>query len=736
VLASDRRDIFLTTFSILVLELAVIRWMSQQITVFAYLNNVLLMAAFLGMGLGVGLGRRWPSIFHATLPALAALSAILAFPERLGLARLRFPDPTVALWGQEQAVVFGRSLVIILVLFVLTSFVFVCAGAKVGELFARSAALDAYSSDLAGSLIGVLAMTLLSALQTAPPVWFVAGGIGLVWLSRRWWSWVSFAAVIALTFLSIRGAVFSPYYRIDVDRATRITGAPLRLSVNRDFHQFIHDLSPRHIDDPAVPRETRARLREAELMYRFPFLLSARKDRALVVGAGTGNDVAAALRDGFKDVVSVDIDPRIIDLGKELHPEKPYSDPRTRAVVNDARAYFEQHRSERFDVVDFGLLDSHAMFSSMGTLRLDNYVYTVESIRAAWRMVGDPGVLSVSFSIGDREWLSDRLDRIVFEATGVEPMIVPHGLQSGRFFVVAKGIDLHRLQQRMRFATVSPSPNAERIRVARDDWPFLYLRPGSIPVGYLAVLAVILAVAIAGTRAVFGRRILEKATFDGALFLMGAAFLLIETRSVTDLSLLFGSTWIVNAAVFGGILAVVWLANLLVRRSRIRDPRLVFVGLFAALVVNYFVRPDVLLTLPIVARGIAGGLLAALPVGFAGVIFSALFAQTAEPDAALGCNLLGAVIGGCLEYLSMWTGLRALTLLALVLYLGALLVIQKRATAVRAVLARPRQPVLFAFFAASREPESHAKPRRREGGDDATPPRCGTPGTRARGGRT
>src|SRR5205085_9790436 len=107
--------------------------------------------------------------------------------------------------------------------------------------------------------------------------------------------------------------------------------------------------------------------------YDLPFHIPIQKRRALIVGAGTGNDVAAALRNGFADVVSVDIDPTIMNVGRALHPERPYSDPRTHPVVNDARAWFEQHRGETFDVIDFGLLDSHAMFSSMASLRLDNY---------------------------------------------------------------------------------------------------------------------------------------------------------------------------------------------------------------------------------------------------------------------------------------------------------------------------------------------------------------------------
>ena len=60
-------------------------------------------------------------------------------------------------------------------------------------------------------------------------------------------------------------------------------------------------------------------------------------------------------------------------------------------------------------------------------------------------------------------------------------------------------------------------------------------------------------IAIVGATLVFGRSLFTAARFDPILFLMGAAFLLIETRSVTELSLLFGSTWLVNAAVFGAV---------------------------------------------------------------------------------------------------------------------------------------------------------------------------------------
>ncbi len=152
---------------------------------------------------------------------------------------------------------------------------------------------------------------------------------------------------------------------------------------------------------------------------------------------------------------------------------------------------------------------------------------------------------------------------------------------------------------------------------------------------------------------------------------MGAAFLLIETRGVTDLSLLFGSTWIVNAAVFAGILATAWAANAIVRRRGAWPLPALFIALAAALALNFFVRPSTLLTLGLVARGVAGGLLNGLPVGIAGLLFSQLLARSPHPAAALGSNLLGTVLGGCLEYLSVFTGLRALTLIAIALYAAA-----------------------------------------------------------------
>ncbi len=667
----------LATFAILALELAIIRWMSHQVRIFAYLNNVLLMASFLGMGLGIAVGRRRPRLIDWALPSLVILAAILTFSAQLNLLRIAFPDPTLSIWGAETLrgnETFIRNLSKIVALFALVVWIFLCAGSVIGPLFSNLRPLRAYTADLVGSLLGVLAMTVAAAFGTSPPVWLAVAVIPLLILSPRVVSAVSALAVVLLAQQSVQHAQFSPYNRLDIGYSAVIPGHPFALAANRDAHQLLLDLRTANIDDPRYTPAQQSFLAKYRYMYDLPFRVPAGRRSALVVGAGTGNDVAAALRNGFGRVVSVDIDPTIIAIGKQLHPEHPYRDPRAVPVVNDARAYFEQH-DERFDIVCFGLLDSHAMFSSMGSLRLDNYVYTVEAMRSAWKHVGPGGALSVSFSVYAGNWIADRIFAVMTEATGQKPRVFAFPETTAKTFIVTRGQT--RLPARAVMFEVPMATDLDATRVTTDDWPFLYLRPDTFPTGYVTMLACILVLAAAGARIAFGKRVYGSG-FDLVLFLMGAAFLLIETRGVTDLSLLFGSTWIVNSSVFAGVLVMALAANLMVQRFPPRDLTPYFVALFAALVISYLIRPSQLLPLSMLGRGVAGGLLNALPIAFAGVIFSTLLARSEDATSSLGSNLVGAMAGGCLEYASIVTGLRFLTAIAIALY-GAAFVLVARA---------------------------------------------------------
>lgn len=666
--------IFLITLGILALELALIRWASSQIRLVAYFTNLVLLAAFLGMGLGIRLGLRWPRLSDFALPLLFVLSAILGFSEELGLVHLVFPDQSISLWGAESSFgwwIFLRAVLVLLLLFWLIAGAFAALAAPLGPLFDQGNPLGAYSADLLGSLCGIFAMAMLAWLGTPPWVWLGVALLPVLILRPRALAFIAIAAIVLVGHHSAGDAIFSPYNRIDIEKFAHSQidsrAGELVLSVNRDYHQNVLDLS---VADPGQGPESPGR-GFVRRIYELPYAAATRKGGALVVGAGTGNDVAAALRSGFERVVSVDIDARIIQIGRDRHPEQPYDDPRVEAVVEDARAYFERYPDERFDVVSFGLLDSHAMFSAMSSLRLDNFVYTVEGVRAAYAHVAPGGLLSISFSTFAGAWIEQRMAGIVAAATGSVPILIQHGYNHGTTFLVGDPAALERAARDWaRFSPGVASVNP-RIRIATDDWPFLYVRPDTFPTAYLAILGLIALSAVLAIRGAFGADTFKRGRFDPVMFLLGAGFMLLQTRLVTQLSLLFGSTWVVNTCVFGGILTMALLANLVISRWRSLNIAGPFVCLLLSLLLPIFVDAGFLNQYPMAVRWTAAAVLYALPVFFAGMIFSTLLARAASPGAALGANLCGAVFGGLLEYLSMILGLRAVAMLALVIYLLA-----------------------------------------------------------------
>jgi hypothetical protein len=206
--------------------------------------------------------------------------------------------------------------------------------------------------------------------------------------------------------------------------------------------------------------------------------------------------------------------------------------------------------------------------------------------------------------------------------------------------------------------------------VLSDDWPFIYLRARTIPSEYLIAMAIMAAVAIAGVRAVSGR---AAGSVDATFFFLGAGFLLLETRGVTALALLIGSTWRVTSAVFAGVLvmalASTGLVSLLSRKATTR-PRgaLIYAFLGVCLLVTGVVSLEDLAALPPLASAAAGALLVSLPLFASGVLFATALERAGDTDRAVASNLLGALFGGLAEYVSMLIGFRALVLVAALFY--------------------------------------------------------------------
>ena len=157
------------------------------------------------------------------------------------------------------------------------------------------------------------------------------------------------------------------------------------------------------------------------------------------------------------------------------------------------------------------------------------------------------------------------------------------------------------------------------------------------------------------------------------LFFMGAAFLLLETKSIVQFALLFGTTWFVNALVFTGILVAVLLAIEIARRVSLPHPAYLYSALVGALTVAWLVPVEPLLRLDPAPRFLVAVAIWFTPILIANLVFAERFRNVEASNVAFGANLLGAMVGGVLEYLALLSGYRAILIVIAVLYGAAFL---------------------------------------------------------------
>ena len=665
--------LFVASFLALYLELVLIRYLSTEVRVFAYLKNLVLIASFLGLGLGMSTNKPLKALRHVFPFLGAALFLIMAYAPLLRLTHLPFPNGDYLVWGEwntgaSQLGILGRYFGAVFGILALVVAFCLPLGKIVGEHFAALPGLLAYGVNIAGSLAGVLAFTLLSFMGMPPVVWIALGFIAaLPFFIRDPIAIIVFTLTLVGVLISAKPNIYwSPYYQIILEELPRPVGwlhpSAYTLSVNHDYHQRMVDLSPAFVGGFPEAEPNRSALST----YELPFRLVNEPREVLIVGAGTGNDVAAALRHGAMHVDAVEIDPVIENLGYRYHPEHPYDSDRVTVHLDDARAFFkkaEQH-GRRYDLIVFGYLDSHTLLTSYSSLRLDNFVYTRQSFQEARKLLKGGGTLVLAFG-GGRTFVTDRLFATLEAAFGVAPRAYMTGYDStGVVFVEGVGSAVSRIAE---FPEISADLKSRRTDLlATDDWPFLYLVDRRVPMSILLVLfffgvGILLLI----------DRVLKVPRWTHNeyhhLFLLGAGFLLLETRGVMELSLVFGSTWVVNAVVIAAFLAMGFLANALVMRWSV-PRRLAYVGLFVSLGINAIFPHTVLDGLPVAGNVLGSSVLVGLPVFFSGLVFSRSFAGVARPIEGLGANLLGAALGGAMENLVMILGIKFLGVLALIVY--------------------------------------------------------------------
>ncbi|MCP4898266.1 MAG: methyltransferase domain-containing protein [bacterium] len=664
--------LFLASFVSLFVEVMLIRYCGSQIRIFSFYKNVPLVACFLGLGLGCWKGHGRPRQVFVFLLWLIPLTFFLAHGSRIidgylgGLAAQGSSEhilgDVVSSAASSGSAVIGQILMglFCVATLVIIAGLFTNLGRFLGDAFEATARIEGYSVNILASLAGVVAFGLLSVLWTPPWVWFAVGLLPLVWWlrgGRQKLAALLLAAVSCVVVVYEPGeVVWSPYQKLVGHKipagpqGTRTTSHAYLVQISDVFYQVAMDLRPEVVDQLEFNPYPH---------YDHAFDGLERLDRVLVVGSGTGNDVASALRAGAKHVDAVDIDPAIVAMGRENHPELPYDDPRVTVIIDDARRSFRYLPKKSYDAVVFGLLDSHTQLG-ISSVRLDNYVFTMESLTSARALLRPGGKLIVTAATF-REWFHDRFVAML-SVTCQQPVNVD---TFGAWHTYSSAAQDFSADTSPEFTTENDVPV--------DDWPFLYLPKRGVPTAYLIVVAMLALASVAILR-YGGLRIHRFSLHHGHLFFLGSAFLLMEVVAINRLALLFGTTWIVSAVAISIVLILIVAANLTVLAVGSGPYSLLYTVLFLSLGVSYLLEPSLVLGKgPGLAFGY--GLLVLSPVYFAGLVFAKSFRTVSQAGPAIGANILGAVLGGWVEYTTMAIGIRTMVLLAMGFYLMSLVML-------------------------------------------------------------
>ena len=612
------------------------------------------------------------------------------------------------------------------VLFVLVALALVGPGQQLGRALARiPGRIDAYTVNIGGSIAGILLFTACSWWQLGPMWWFGGALAAMAYFQRRTVrvSMAAFAVTSAAILLLLSADAspvkgpsgttrefWSPYYRIHYAEEPRI------ITVNLIGHQQMRSR------DDLFPA------------YALPHLFNRDAGRApfaevLVIGAGSGNDVSRALQWGASHVDAVEIDPVIYGLGRRDHPDRPYEDPRVTVHLGDGRNFLRS-TTKQYDLIVYALVDSLVLHSSYSNIRLESYLFTTEAFTDIRRRLR-PGGVFVMYNYFRHGWIVDRLDAMLEEAFGSQNPIIfnlpsrstisPDDVMFDEFTMMfaggtrpmkeafrrhpeywlrrdrpgnletPNGFELSPADggaalppgsandtSWIRLAPTNVIQPETALRLPSDSWPFLYLRSPMIPALNLRGMGIMGFLAILLLLPFVRRRVGGDASagssgvgFLAHMFFLGAGFMLIETKAVVQMALLFGGTWMVNAVVFCAVLAMILIANLFVLSARPRSLAPFYVGLGLSLAASAAIPFDAFLGLARPLQIAGSCVLAFTPVFFAGVVFAMSFSSAVDPDRAFGANVAGAMMGGLSEYSSMLLGFQYVVLLAMGFYLFA-----------------------------------------------------------------
>ncbi|HZC39069.1 MAG TPA: spermidine synthase [Streptosporangiaceae bacterium] len=640
--------LFFASFLMLFIELALIRWVTANNVFITNTTNFVLLASFLGIGVGFLSLRSGRDFLRWTPVALLAVVAfVLAFP--VILQNLNGDRPFRGQFGID-ALPRPVSLAIV---FILCVAVMAGIGQGVARLFTQFQPLRAYRLDIAGSIAGIVVFSLLSFLNQPPLTWGVIAGAGLAVLLMprlRWWQLAAVGAMVAMLGVEsfVPWQIWSPYNKLSLQQGSG-TNPALYVSANNIPYQAARSI-------PVMRRQKQ--------FYFLPYQHVSRADlgNVLIIGAGSGDDTAVAVSEGARHIDSVEIDPLLLKVGKEHSPAHPYQSSRVTTHVGDGREYL-QNTDKKYNLILYALPDSLTAIAGQTPVRLESFLLTSQALQAARSHLAPGGTFAMYNYYAP--FLLSRYATTVETVFHQRPCVNQGQGLGGRQMAVLT------VRRDAPAASCTTFWHGRRVAPVSDNRPFPYLPKPTVPTGYLWMLAVILVASVLLVRGVGGPLRQLRSYTD--LAFMGAAFLLLETKNIVQFALLFGTTWFVNSLVFAGVLLAVYLAIETARHVRLPPPWILYLALAGSLVLAWLVPQESLLQLEMVPRFLAGAALAFAPVFLANLIFAQRFAGVETSGVAFAANLLGAMVGGALEYMSLATGYRFLLIVVGVLYALAFL---------------------------------------------------------------
>lgn len=662
-LKKNSSKFFLISFLILFFELTLIRYVSASIVSISFYSNIILLASFFGVGAGCLLNIK-KNLFNLFPTLLLFFLLVL----NSSLLEINTTKSEMIMFQLEGVINKIPAWLIIIFIFSFVATLFLILGQQLKLAFQNfKKSIDAYIFDLLGSIAGIITFSALSYYELGFLYWISI--TCALWLiinlfqknsseNKKYDFIFSWTLIIVFSFFlnsihekSNEKSYWSKYYFIKLSEFKK--DEFYFISTNQTGHQ-------------AMEKEPNW------WFYQIPYDLfkNPQYDDVLIIGAGSGQDAAVALKNNVKSIDAVDIEPRLVEIGKQFHPLKPYNDPRVKITIADGRNFIENQKDKKYDLIIFALTDSLTLASNSSNTRLESYLMTVESFAKTKSLLKENGMV-VLYNNYRKDWLIEKLIKMLEQNFGDKVLLINSKKDESAILMAGnKIVDFNNtkfFKEKTDFNFKYASKTDPENTVGTDNWPFSYLFKPSIPSSYLYIILFILSLSGAvvflflkkykselGDKKLSWRKFLKIIPWH--MFFLGAGFMLLETKNIINFQLLFGSTWIVNSLIFIAILGLAFTSAILVKIKLIFNKKVLYFLMLFVIIISVLFPLKSIIELPFYLKYLSAILISLLPIFFANLIFSSHFSNQNNAEISFGLNMIGAICGGLLEYLSMLYG--------------------------------------------------------------------------------